>query len=179
MPAFGFTAAATTLVSQSLGAKKDELAVRYGKKCILSGVVFMSAMGVLLFLFSYDLVGIFSSDPQVIALGGSVLRIEAFAQPFFAMQMVAAGALRGAGDTKTPFMYTIIGMWGIRVVTAVLLIKVFNLGLMGAWIAMVANIVVSGSLMLIRFLRKRWLNTSKEAFLQEEQEDNVNDAANI
>ncbi len=167
MPAFGFTAAATTLVAQSLGAKKAELASRFGRLCILSGVIFMSVVGVLLFLFSYDLVGIFSSDPEVIELGGSVLRIEAFAQPFFALQMVAAGALRGAGDTKMPFVYTVIGMWGVRVVTAVLLIRAFDFGLYGAWIAMVANIVVSGTLMLIRFARNRWTKNEKAFSLYE------------
>lgn len=161
MPAFGFGAAATTLVAQSLGAGKRELASKYADACVKIGIIFMSAMGILLFLLSYQLIDIFSNDPQVIDLGGYVLRIEAFAQPFFAMQMVSSGALRGAGDTKYPFIYSLIGMWAVRVVTAVVLVKVFDMQLVGAWIAMVANITVSGILIFTRLRRRKWLDSWK------------------
>lgn len=157
MPAFGFSAAATTLVAQSLGAKKQKLALKYADQCVFIGIVFMSMMGLLLFFIPHELIDIFSNDPEVIDIGGQVLRIEAFAQPFFAMQMVASGALRGGGDTKMPFLYSMLGMWGVRVGLALILIKGFNLGLTGAWIAMVANISFSGLLIFIRMRRRKWL----------------------
>ncbi len=161
MPAFGFSAAATTLVAQSLGAKKRGLAIKYADQCVLISIVFMSLMGLLLFFIPNKLIDIFSNDPQVIELGGQVLRIEAFAQPFFAMQMVASGALRGGGDTKMPFIYSMLGMWCVRVGLALVLIKLFNFGLIGAWVAMVANITFSGLLIFIRMRRRKWLDPQR------------------
>lgn len=156
LPAFGFSAAATTLVSQSLGAQNQHLAKKLSRLCIFGGVLFMSMMGVVLYVFSEDLISIFSKDPEVISLGGRVLRIEAFAQPFFALANVVSGVLRGAGDTKWPFIIGLSGMWGVRLGLAYILSHIFGLGLFGAWIAMVSDLVVRGLLCLLRYKKGNW-----------------------
>ncbi|MEG1528464.1 MAG: MATE family efflux transporter [Clostridia bacterium] len=156
MPAFGFSVAATTLVSQSLGANKPQLAKKYSRLCIISGMVFMTVMGVVLFFASNFLISLFSQDAEVIALGGKVLKIEALAQPFFACAMAVTGVLRGARDTKWPFYISAIGMWGIRLPLAFILTKYTTLGLTGAWIGMVIDMVLRGVLSYFRFRSNKW-----------------------
>ena len=94
-------------------------------------------------------------DPEVRALGAQVLRIEAFAEPLFAVSIVAAGALRGAGDTLVPSILNLVSMWGVRITLATLLAP--RMGLAGVWLAMCLELCARGILFLIRLLRGRWL----------------------
>lgn len=162
LPAFGISAAATTLVAQSLGAKKPALAQRYGKYTMIGGLIFMTVMGVVLFFTAEPLISLFTPAKDVVALGGSVLRLEAFAQPFTALSMVAFGAMRGAGDTKRPFIICAIAMWAIRIPLAFVLARYTGLGLTGAWIAMVADLAIRGAIALACFLRGRWVTAWRD-----------------
>lgn len=157
MPAFGFSAAATTLVAQSQGAGKPELAYRYGKFCTLGGVIFMTAMGFVLYFGGHTLLSLLTPVPEVIALGGDVLKIEAFAQPFFGLAVIISGVLRGARDTKWPFYISLIGMWLIRLPIAYSLLNFTTLGLAGLWVGMLADLFVRGSVSFFRFRGKKWL----------------------
>ncbi|MDD4220628.1 MAG: MATE family efflux transporter [Sphaerochaetaceae bacterium] len=159
MPAFGFSIAATTLVAQSLGAQKKELSLDFAKRCLRYGIVMMSVAGIFMFIFSKQLMSFFTPDQAVINLGSRVLRIEAFAQPFFALSIVISGILRGAGDTKWPFINSLIGMWGVRLLPATLLILVFGFGLEAAWSCMVADLVVRGLLNYRRYRKGTWIDT--------------------
>jgi len=158
LPAYGLGAAATALVSQSLGAKQKQRAWEAGRQCTIFGVILMTCTGVLLFLFSKPLMSIFSPDEAVVQLGAEVLRIEACAQPFFAMSIVIAGVLRGAGDTKGPFLISVVGMWGVRMAVAYVLAYVFDFGLAGAWFGMAADLTVRGLISLVRMRKKKWLH---------------------
>ena len=157
MPVFGFSTAATTLVAQTLGAERRDLAKRFSNYCLYYGMVFMTLMGVVLYVFAEPLLAIMSNDPEVITLGSRVLRIEAFAQTMFAAANVTSGILRGAGDTKWSFYIGLVGMWGVRIGVAYLLAYVFDLGLIGAWYAMFLDLTMRGILSLIRFYRGKWL----------------------
>jgi len=161
MPVSGFSIAATTLVAQSLGAQKKEMALGFAKRCLGYGIILMSATGALMFIFSHQLMSFFTADAQVIALGSRVLRIEAFAEPFFAISIVTSGILRGAGDTKWPFVYSLIGMWGVRLIPASILILAFGFGLEAAWSCMLADLVVRGMLNLYRFRKGTWVDSWK------------------
>lgn len=155
MPGYGVGMAATTLVGQSLGAGKRELAKRYAWLSVLLGVGIMSVMGVLMFLFSPNMFAMLTPDREVRLLGTQVLRIEAFAEPFYAASIVAAGALRGAGDTKIPSILNLVSMWGVRITAAAVLAP--WLGLHGVWLAMCGELWVRGILFLIRLGRGKWL----------------------
>lgn len=100
LPGEGIAYAATTLVGQSVGAGDVHKAQMYGKTCIKVSIAIALGGGLILFLFPKQLMGIFSSDMEVIALGASVLMIEAFAQPMLATSTVSSGSFRGAGDSK-------------------------------------------------------------------------------
>lgn len=162
MPVSGFSMAATTLVAQSLGAEKREMARDFAFRCLRWGIMLMSGMGVMMFIFSANLMSFFTHDSAVIALGSRVLRIEAFAQPFFAMSIVVGGILRGAGDTKWPFYYSLIGMWLVRLIPASILILGFGFGLEAAWGCMVADLLVRGSLNYYRYKKGLWVDAWKE-----------------
>lgn len=156
MPGYGVGTAATTLVGQSLGAGNQKLAKRYGWLSVGLGVFIMSVLGVLMFLFSPYMFAMLTPDPKVRLLGTQVLRIEAFAEPLYAASIVAAGALRGAGDTLIPSILNLISMWGIRITAAAFLAP--RLGLHGVWLAMCGELCVRGILFLIRLGRGKWLH---------------------
>ena len=96
-----------------------------------------------------------SPDPAVVALGIAVLRIEAFAEPFFAAYLVTTGVFQGAGSTLSATVITAASMWGIRVPLSALLAPHF--GLHGVWLAMALQLTVRGLLFLLRLHRRRWL----------------------
>lgn len=154
--AYGVAAAATTIVGQSIGAKRPDLAKRFSYIVTCLGTAIMLLGGVVLFVFAPQLIRLFNDDPTVVALGAQVLRIVAFAEPFFAMAIVISGVLRGAGDTRGPFIITMATMWCVRVTLSFVLAP--RLGLAGVWLAMSIELCVRGLLFLIRLLRGKWLN---------------------
>ena len=156
MPGFGFSMAATTLVGQSLGAGRPKLAEASGFATWRMGALVMGGMGLVFFFYPHYLIRIFNSDPEIIAYGAMCLRLVALAQIPFASSMVLTGGLRGAGDTVVPLGIAALGMWAVRLTLAWLLVTQLNLGLKGAWIAMVADLWVRGILTFIRFKSGRW-----------------------
>ena len=150
-PGFGFALAATTLVGQFLGADKPELAERFGYRSCKMAVIFMSIMGVVFFFFAEPIVGLFTPEPEVIDLAAVCLRIVALSQPALAAQMVFAGGLRGAGDTRGILWITLSGFLVIRVGLTIVLTLMLNLGLIGAWIAMCIDVYYRSLLMWTRF----------------------------
>ncbi len=156
-PGYGVSTAATTLVGQSIGAGRRDLAVRFARVSTLLGMLLMTGTGLLMFLFAEPLIGMFTPDADVMRLGASVLRIEAFAEPLFAASIVASGAFSGAGDTKWSFAANLLSMWGVRLPIALLLIG--SLGLTGMWIAMACELSLKGLVFLWRLRSKKWLDS--------------------
>lgn len=155
MPGFGFALAATTFVGQGLGAKDPMGAERSGREAArLAGLV-MSGIGLFFFLFPQFFVSFFTDDVEVVTASSQVLRIVALGQPFLAGTMVFAGGLRGAGDTRAVLLITIVGVCVVRIGLAYILVRL-GLGLKGAWLAMVADLVIRGLLLRIRFRKGAW-----------------------
>ncbi|MBE5800624.1 MAG: MATE family efflux transporter [Clostridiales bacterium] len=159
MPGYGISAAASTLIGQSIGAKRDDLTRRLGVLTVGLGMIIMSVSGALMYAFAPLMIGIMSPDSAVVALGARVLRIEAFAEPMFAASIVASGVFRGAGDTLMPSIFNFVSMWGVRLPLAALLAP--YIGLEGVWIGMAADIIVGGILFLMRLGGDRWMNAEK------------------
>ena len=109
-----------------------------------------------MYIFAPNLMGIFTADAAVIALGAQVLRIEALAEPMFGASIVASGAMQGAGDSTGCFVLNLVSMWGIRLTLASLLAPHF--GLVGVWAAMCAELCTRGVLFLLRMARGKWLD---------------------
>ena len=162
LPGEGIAYAATTLVGQSVGAGDIHKAQMYGKTCIKVAIAIALFGGLVLFLFPKQLMGIFSSDMEVIALGASVLMIEAFAQPMLATSTVSSGSFRGAGDSKWAFYMAAGCMWGIRIPLSYILSVVMAMGLTGIWIAMCLDLNFRGLICLLRFRRGKWAGKAVE-----------------
>ena len=156
LPASGVAVAGTTLVGQAIGAGRKDLAQRFARMVSWMGVVIMTFGGAILFCFAPQLIRIFSSEPEVIDLGSQVLRIVAFAEPLFGASIVSSGALRGAGDSRGPFLIGLCTMWGVRITLSLLLAG--RLGLVGVWLAMAAELCERGLVSLVRLSRCKWLH---------------------
>lgn len=154
MPGFGISSAASTLVGQSIGANRPDVARKLGWKCTFLGMMVMSFTGLLLYIFAPYMLALLTPVKEIQSLGVEVLRIEAFAEPFFAAAIVSTGALRGAGDTVFPSVFNFVSMWCVRVPMAALLAP--TVGLHGVWIAMACELTVRGLLYLWRLSGKKW-----------------------
>jgi len=156
MPAYGLASAGTTMVGQAMGARRLDLAKKFSRITTYIGIIIMTVGGFLLYWLAPDLIRIFSNEAEVISLGTDVLRIVAFAEPCFAMAIVITGILRGAGDTKAPFLISLATMWGIRITFSLILSG--PLGLVGIWLAMAIELCARGILFMIRLYRNKWLD---------------------
>ncbi len=154
MPGYGIGSAATTLVGRSFGAGEERLAKRYGNICIAMGAAIMGAAGILMMFICPLLFTMLTPDAAVRELAARVLRLELIAEPLFGVSIVAAGALRGVGDTLVPSLMNLASIWIVRIGLALLLVE--PLGLMGMWIAMAVELCVRGTLMLIRQKRSTY-----------------------
>ncbi len=156
MPGYGMEESATTLVGQSLGARRKDMARRFALISTGMGALLVTSLAVLMFILAPWMMGLLSSDADVVALGTRCLRLEAFAETFYAISMVAYGSFVGAGDTFVPSIMNFGSMWVVRIGLALILVPHF--GLMGYWIAMCVELNVRGIIFLARLLRGRWLN---------------------
>lgn len=155
-PPMSFQTASTTLVGQSLGARNPERAIRMGREAQKLALLTACGTGALLFFCGRYIAYPYTDDPVVISLTANVLKIIAYAQPFMASNFVLVGALRGAGDTKWTMYITMAGVWGVRVVSAYLLVIKMGRGLYGAWIAMALDMTIRAVLVNARFKAGHW-----------------------
>ena len=159
LPAYGVAAAATALVGQSIGAERSDMAKRFACGTTFLGFLLVTGMGAFMFLCAPQLTGLLTSDPEVAALSARALRIVAFSEPLFAVSIVVIGALRGAGDSKGPFILNLCSMWGVRVLAVLLFARSY--GVLGVWGAMTAELCFRGIVFLIRLMRGRWLHITR------------------
>ncbi len=155
MPGYGMGDAATTLVGQSLGAKRRDLVRSFSRITLILGVGMMSALAVVMYFIAPQIMSLLSVDPEVVALGARVLRIEAFAEAGYAASIVAYGACVGAGDTAVPSMLNLGSMWFVRIIPAIFLTRAY--GLVGYWIAMCIELNVRGLLFVWRISGQKWM----------------------
>lgn len=158
MPGYGIGSAATTLVGRSVGAGDVKMAKRYGNICTAMGGIFMGLTGAVMMVLCPFVFMMLTPDLAVRELSARVLRIELFAEPLFGISIVAAGALRGVGDTFVPSLLNLGSIWIVRLGLATLLVK--PLGLHGMWIAMAIELCVRGLLMLYRQRTSKYYSLS-------------------
>ena len=159
MPGYGIAEAATTLVGQGIGAGQRLLTRSFARLSVGLGIAVMTAMGILMWVFAPELMGIMSPVEEVIALGTQVLRIEAWAEPMFAAAIVCNGVFIGAGDTMIPAAMSLVSMWAVRLTLAATLAPKF--GLKGVWTAMATELIFRGSIFLVRLFKGSWAEKLK------------------
>lgn len=158
LPGTAFQMAAATLAGQFLGAGEPRRAAHSVLTACLAGGGIMVTAGLSFYFFADPLTQLFLSADQVEVheLASRLLRIVAFSQPALALAMILTGALRGAGDTRWPLAFTLIGLAGIRLPLAWLMTGWLALGVAGAWYAMVIDLYLRCFLVLGRFLQGGW-----------------------
>lgn len=154
MPGYGIGDAATTLVGQTHGANRMDLCKNFAYMTVGLGMAVMALMGVVMYVFAPEMIGLLSPVESIQELGTTCLRIEAFAEPFFAASIVTYSVCVGAGDTFKPAAINLSTMWFVRLTLAYGLSKSY--GLEGVWIAMAVELTFRGILFLVRLFRGSW-----------------------
>ena len=157
MPGYGIGDAATTLVGQTHGAGRIDLCRNFAYMTVGLGMLVMALMGVIMYVFAPEMIGVLSPVEAIRQLGTTCLRIEAFAEPFFAASIVTYCVCVGAGDTFKPAAINLGTMWLVRLTLAYGLSQSY--GLEGVWIAMATELTFRGVLFLIRLFRGSWMKS--------------------
>lgn len=156
IPSFGVARTAPAMVGQNLGAAQPERATRsvhiIARAATLIGIVIIVA----LVLFAPQIVGLFSDEPETVAIGVDVVRALSVGYLAFAVNTVFDAAQAGAGDTVSPMVINIVSVWLVQVPLAFVLSQVTDLGANGIWIAVNLGWIVQATLMTLRFRQGRW-----------------------
>ena len=150
-----FSVSATTLMGQSLGKRRTDMAQAYCSRTRYVGFAFSILLALTFVFFGGNIVGLYNSDPEIIRIGGQIMLFVAFLQPFQSSQFIIAGGLRGAGDTKATAIFTFITVLLVRPIVAITLVKL-GLGLYGAWAAMATDQILRSTLVLARYNSGKW-----------------------
>ena len=151
--ATGFSIASTTIIAQCKGACKPALAHTYMLKSLKIGVAVTLVFSAAVFIGASLFAQLFTIDAQVAADATVIVRLDAVFEPVFAVAIVLCGVFRGYGDTRFPFIVSVVGFLGTRLIFGFLLGYLFGLGLLGIWIAIMLDIVTR-TLMCAHHMRK-------------------------
>jgi MATE family multidrug resistance protein len=153
MVPLGISAAAAVAVGHAIGAGNLARARRAGTLAIALGVAFMGCMAILLITIPRPIIGIWTHDTRVLALGAHILAIVAGFQIFDGTQSVSTGALRGLGETRFPMLMNFAGYWIFGLPLGAVLCFVFGWGLAGLWIGLTVALITIALLLCTRWLR--------------------------
>ena len=157
IPSLGLSMATSTLVGQNMGAGKIDRAERVAKISAIVGFSTLTLAGVFTFIFAKEIVALFiPGEIATIQLSSMFLRIMSLSFGFIGIHQVLNGVFRGAGDTLTPMVLSIIFLWGIHLPLAYILSKYTSLAEVGIWIAYPISNVVIAFLILIWFIKGSW-----------------------
>lgn len=154
MVPLGISSAAAVRVGQNLGRGDAASARRAGWSAILLGAGFMTCAGLVFLSIPTIIARAFSPDPNVVRIGATLLLVAAAFQLFDGLQVVTTGALRGAGDTRTPMIANFIAYWLIGLPMGYILGFRMGWGALGIWIGLCCGLIVVGSALLVTWHRK-------------------------
>jgi putative MATE family efflux protein len=156
LPSWGMSNAAATMVGQALGAKKPDRAERAVWKASFYNMICLGVVGLTYVLFARQIIGLFTSDPNVVPYGVDCLRIVACGFLFYAYGMVVTQSFNGAGDTWTPTIINLFVFWMWELPLAYALAIVFGLGPRGVFLAMLIAFSTLAVVSAVVFRRGRW-----------------------
>jgi MATE family multidrug resistance protein len=157
MMPLGISSAAAVRVGHAFGRRDRAGMARAGWMALGLGGTVMSVAAICLLVFPHWLARLFTPEADVIQAGVSLLRIAAFFQLFDGLQVVATGALRGLGDTRTPMICHFTGYWIIGLPLGWLLSFKFGMGAQGLWIGLSTGLIVIGIVLV-----EMWRREEKE-----------------
>ncbi len=154
MVPYGISSAAAVRVGQQLGREDPAGARRAGWSAIILGTGFMGCAGLVFVSIPKVIARVFSPDPAVVRVGATLLLVAAAFQLFDGVQVVTTGALRGAGDTKTPMLANFVAYWFIGIPLGYFLCFHLGWGALGVWIGLCTGLMIVGSALLIVWHKK-------------------------
>jgi len=157
MVPLGISSAAAVRVGQQLGRRDPAGARRAGWSAIMLGVGFMTCSGLVFVSFPTLIARMFTPSVAVIRTGARLLLVAAAFQLFDGLQTVATGALRGAGDTKTPMLANFIAYWLIGLPAGYLLCFRLGWGALGIWMGLCGGLMIIGSALLFSWHKRTLL----------------------
>ncbi|MBR6595935.1 MAG: MATE family efflux transporter [Oscillospiraceae bacterium] len=156
IPGYGMQTAAATLAGNAYGANDKKRMNELARMFLPLEIILMILSGGALFLLAPPLVRIFSDNPAVIGLGVTVLRMVALSEPFYGFSIIVEGMMFGVGNTKKPFVFNILGMWGVRILGTYFCTQLLGYGLISAWACMIAHNMLLFFLFCYCYVRKKW-----------------------
>jgi len=160
LPGNAFASTAGTFVSQNMGARNVQRAKDAALLSVGQAVLTMSVAGALFGIMAGGIAHLMmpSSSPDAIDLATRYLHLMAFVQPAVAVNLVLAGVLSSAGDTRTPRSVTFVTT-GLRVLLAYGLSTYTGLGVIGVWLGVASTPVISTVLLIAAYRRGSWAST--------------------
>ena len=162
IPGYGMQTAAATLAGNAYGANDKQRMNELARMFIPIEIFLMILSGGALFLLAPPLVGIFSDSAEVVRLGTDVLRMVALSEPFYGFSIIVEGMMLGVGNTKQPFVFNILGMWGVRIVGTFICTQLLSFGLVSAWGCMIAHNLLLFVLFFYCYVSKKWNPLERE-----------------
>ncbi len=156
MPGTGMSVAGTTLVGQSLGAGKPDLAKKSVGRAVAFAAAIMGGVGLAFALFGPAIAALFGATPEVVAAAGAAIRIGALEQVPLAVMMTLSGCMRGAGDMKSPMYATLAGVLLFRVPVVYLFAVVLGWGLNGVWLGTAVDFAGRTLILYLLYRRGAW-----------------------
>ena len=154
----GLSVAAVTLIGQSLGRKRPDMAKIYGNVCQKLGLIAALAVAAVYFLFGKEIFMLFSREQVILDYGAQIMRILSVTLLFQIEQVTLFGCLRGAGDTKFTALVSLISVTCIRPGVSWLLCYPLGVGLIGAWLGTFLDQALRFALTFIRFRKGKWIH---------------------
>jgi MATE family multidrug resistance protein len=161
MVPLGISSAAAVRVGHAVGRKDRPGAAASGWAALLLSVLFMGAAGLAFWTAPRLIVRIFIDDRAVVGIGRVLLRIAAFLELFDGVQVVATGALRGLGDTRTPMLAHFAGYWIIGLPVAYVLCFPLGWGAAGIWVGLCAALIPIGAALVLVWSRRAATGTAR------------------
>jgi len=156
LPAWGLGNAAATLVGQNLGAGNADRAEKFVWRAARYNVAFMTLMGAVIVILAPEIVGLFTSEAEILRYGVNCLRIMGLGYPMYAVGMIVVQSLNGAGDTKTPSLLNFICFWIVQIPLAYWLATSVDIGPNGVFVALVLSESLLTVLAVLVFRRGHW-----------------------
>ena len=154
MVPLGISSAAAVRVGQAVGRKDPQGIAVSGWTALLLGAGFMSTAGVALAFAPRWIARLYTPEAAVIAASAGLLRIAALFEVFDGLQVVATGALRGLGDTRTPALAHLAGYWIIGMPVAYVLCFTYGWGVTGIWVGLTSALILIGLILLAAWHRE-------------------------
>lgn len=156
LSADGFGIAAAAVVAQQLGAGRPQTAADGARVAMALAIALLGICALAFLLFPAQLLSAFSPDPKIVLAGIPCLYIAAAAQPFMAVSTVLSEALRGAGDTRTAFVVSLVCGFAVRLIATYLFAFGLHLGLVGVWLGSTCDWIVRAIALMVVFSQGRW-----------------------